>query len=284
MRHHIDPGPNYVDMWTGWQRRNATPQPLPYRWNEQKRHTGHDCELCTCRKSLCEAIQALTQNKVELRATYTCQGNVGDLDNLLFYNVDHEGKVFDTAIRFLQFERVRGLPPPCPAPLDFMPTAYAHYEVASPVEWNGDELAERHSGNCAVAALKSPADLWQLFRRNMAREDSVQHHGDFRVQLIVSAPVELELNLVDLTTDIILDAFVSACHHRTDGDTDLDEVVLALSQCYNWEPDEARRLLLLNGVLGHCLSVPKRNRRNKPCSLKWHPDDHATGSGHTGAP
>jgi hypothetical protein len=230
--------------------------------------------FCECRQCLCRAIQSLIQNTVTLRATYTCQGNVGDLDNLLFYNIDPKGTVFGTAIRFLQFERIRGNPPQCPVTLNFAPTAHVRYEVMSLTQWNDNELAERQSGSCTSDDLKSLPHLWQLFRRNMLVGDTVEHQGFFRVQLIVSAPLQLALNLVDITTDCILDAFISACHHRAGEDIDLGEVVQALSRKYTWDSEEARRLLLFSGVLGHCRSVPRRNKRDDPLSLKWHPDDH----------
>jgi hypothetical protein len=266
--YHIISQQHRVDAWTGWH--------LPFRHNEGKRHRLHDCPYCGYRVGLCGAIQKLLAqgNISSLLAMYTYRASgrrQADLDNLLFFNVDPTFKVFGTAIRFLRFERVDSPVPMPPTPLRFTPLVHVRYEVGqeSPVFRNGRTLAQSDSVSCDRTDLNDTARLWRLLKHSISPADGTQPLVKFKVQLMISA--NYPLNIVK-TSDTLIDGFISALHHRSEGDNDLDEVVEAIRKNYPWDRNEIRSLLLKQGVLGHCL-VPRRNIAKNACSIKWHPHD-----------
>ena len=248
----------FVEAWTTWH--------LNFPG-----HATNTPEDDAYRKELCDRIRGLRACG-SLRAMYTClqlpRGR--DLENTLFYNV---GPAVFGQRRFLRFERKVAAPP---SPPTLLPNsvAYVRYEIGKQTAPNGPTLAECEPVDCQKDDLKDPARLWRLFKQNVKRADGVvwERGTAFNAEVVVWAPDDL--NLADRAKKV-LDGFLSALHHRSQMDSDLDEVVTRIKTRYQWDRDEVRALLLqnANAVLGHC-RVPRPHIRNDPRSLMWSPNDH----------
>jgi hypothetical protein len=252
-----------VEAWTAWHLPYPSSRPL------KPNHRAY-------RDALRKAIPTLRTGGF-LGATYTYQDDGSernrDIENSLFYNVG-TGCFRTLATRSLRFDRKDRRPAKSPYPLDFVPLAHVLYGIAnkpttpkftSMIAECGPVICERgHRGN--------KASLWKLLKPSTIRQpDASRKSGEgFKVQLTISAPGAVWLNLVGVLKNL-LDAFISAFHNFNGSAEDVLEIVIRLSDRYEWPEEEVRALILdpTNAVLGPC-SVPKLYGTG----VQWSPDDH----------